>query len=724
MYDSTGSCDGMSSVTNRHSDLLTEKKHLQDLLEAPRESQAIAVSIAHLAEVKNMQNPSDVIRGTLSATWLLLNAKRFEGKPVTFDEVRDWGRCQKMLADENFSANVQAFNTLELDSVPHVPHYVATHYFGLSTETVAEGSASLSSIRLGATNASLMPRYKMSRSELQSQDLRRFSSKTSNGLALPRSSLATSGKVAIMQRPKLTLQSVGRASKPCALLLEWMTGVIQEHRERSRLKRRLCEIELLLDDTSIDLEGRHPDTETTLEVAAPRQAQTGPLGHNMGLLTSSCEQKALSSAKATEVNSVEHRGPPSTLTRAPDTPFEETSSVRSPGESSSTIRPNLKSSTASGSFGTSSFAPFASVVTNKSKSTLQDIRRHLGSAPAKPAKMEPQALLPKLNQGVQSNIVSTSPVTNALSVNSCTSAFAPQASTVTGEAKDAEATPANAAAVTSVAKGCLEDQIATPLLDYPSDLASPSVALPQTTVEVKLIGDEAARVLEGSSSQIVFSRIGYGPLAERGTELEAFHVEKVLPQILSTWGIFKSWNLKLSIEGHQEETETPGKDLERSQAVMRWFLAQGCEPWQLREKSWADSKRFGSLAVAVPLKQLIATSGPLSPTLASFGAQPGLFFENNTAGLQKESKSVARAMGDWLYTFGANLRFQVEGHALASEDAESLAADRADIVAELLMSRGVKAHQLVTVSMGSLCPVTLRKEHEALNRRVELLMMS
>eukprot|EP00931_Biecheleriopsis_adriatica_P043600 TRINITY_DN24921_c0_g1_i1.p1 TRINITY_DN24921_c0_g1~~TRINITY_DN24921_c0_g1_i1.p1 ORF type:complete len:718 (+),score=163.42 TRINITY_DN24921_c0_g1_i1:51-2204(+) len=708
MSHSAGACDDAPSV----SDLLVEKKRLQDQLEAPLESagQAITVSNGQLAEVKNMRNPVDVIRRTLAATWLLLHAQRFEGRQVNFDEIRDWTCCQNMLADDNFIASIQGFQPSELDSAPHVPHYVATQYLGFT-------SADTGGL-LTEESSSSMPRYRMSKSEFQSQMLKQYS----KAAITSRSTLASSGQdllrrksdVPAAQKPKLTLQTVERASKTCALLLQWMLGVVREHTERQRLKRRLSEVEALLSD-----EGHRPNSGESEASAAAAPKISFCMGH-----PSSAQQvKDMSKPAYLKLKGIAGEGTPPDGGAAGSA---QEGSILARLGSQGSLRRNPLSSTSPASLGLAAFAAKAEATGSSSKGRALVVAGSTrsfskgatllleanASSSMASSSVEPLRLSSKTYPEAEASVMSTSPMASITSNGLATPASAEMDVT----------TPSSG----SADPGAIHEQTASSLNLLPG-AAAPSAPLPpQTPIDVKdvkLIGEEAARVLRGSPGQITFSRVGSGPLAEHGSELEADHVEKVLPRILRTWGIFKKWKLKLCIEGHQDEVEKPGRDLERSRAVRCWFLAQGCEPWQLREKAYATSKRLGTVAVAAPVQELVAKSGPLAPELASLGAQPGLFFESNSAVLLNESKSVVRAMGDWLYTFGADLTFHVEGHALAWEDrAESLAKDRAEAVAELLMRRGVKAHQLITVSLGSTCPVTSRPDHDALNRRVELLM--
>ncbi|CAK0875017.1 unnamed protein product, partial [Prorocentrum cordatum] len=105
-----------------------------------------------LCEIKQFtKNPPDAIRRTLVAAWLLLNGDRFAGSErVSFDEmhllwraghrpqpcggmrqVRDWPKCQRMLAQDGFIEKILRFEVQRLDDLPHVVCHVAERFFGM-----------------------------------------------------------------------------------------------------------------------------------------------------------------------------------------------------------------------------------------------------------------------------------------------------------------------------------------------------------------------------------------------------------------------------------------------------------------------------------------------------------------------------------------------------------------------------------------------------------------
>ncbi|CAE8689159.1 unnamed protein product, partial [Polarella glacialis] len=86
--------------------------------------------------------------------------------------------------------------------------------------------------------------------------------------------------------------------------------------------------------------------------------------------------------------------------------------------------------------------------------------------------------------------------------------------------------------------------------------------------------------------------------------------------------------LKLQLEGHRDESEPQGLDLERSLAVYQWLVEiAGCSPGMLRLKGRAARAGNGRFAVPVPIQELVLRKGPLPPEQQQLGSCPfGIYF--------------------------------------------------------------------------------------------------
>jgi len=229
-----------------------------------------------LAEIKQLTGrPPDSIKRTLVAAWLLLHGDRFRGSPkVTFDESKDWPRCQRMLADEGFVPLILNFDTAILDEVPHVVRYVAQRFFGivvadsppssrgrsgsvLSGDAASGALAAAAATNVSVANTSADQRHIMSkRSSRMSQTGELLSGVSRGSLASAGNATNTPGNLR-QSRTSLSLGSpvnrrssaapaaplefgaVSHASQPCGALFQWMLELLREHLERERLRKEL-----------------------------------------------------------------------------------------------------------------------------------------------------------------------------------------------------------------------------------------------------------------------------------------------------------------------------------------------------------------------------------------------------------------------------------------------------------------------------------------------------
>jgi len=238
---------------------------LDGLAESRREAteQLGSITKRQLAEIKQlMRSPPDTVRRTLIAAWLLLHGDRFRGKStVTFDETKDWPRCQRMLADDGFIAHILNFDLATLSEVPHVPRYVAAHFFGmyvpgaLASEGGRGSTPELPQIPCAQVNSSTTsqtlvapstPPQSLGRSLARAATVPVSSPESAKHspaarMDLIRTALRRSTKSCI-EKPPLEVGTVAHASEPCGALLRWMLELVRDIVERERIERELGEI--------------------------------------------------------------------------------------------------------------------------------------------------------------------------------------------------------------------------------------------------------------------------------------------------------------------------------------------------------------------------------------------------------------------------------------------------------------------------------------------------
>eukprot|EP00930_Biecheleria_cincta_P044981 TRINITY_DN30998_c0_g1_i1.p1 TRINITY_DN30998_c0_g1~~TRINITY_DN30998_c0_g1_i1.p1 ORF type:complete len:591 (+),score=137.75 TRINITY_DN30998_c0_g1_i1:63-1835(+) len=175
--------------------------------------------------------------------------------------------------------------------------------------------------------------------------------------------------------------------------------------------------------------------------------------------------------------------------------------------------------------------------------------------------------------------------------------------------------------------------------------------------------------------------------------------------------------LKVELEGHCQEGEPEGTDLERSLAVYQWLVqVAGCAPGLLRLKPCGSSAGLGCCSVPVPIQELVVRSGPLPPEQEQLGSKHrGLFFAEASADLQPETIAVLEVMAKSILEDDCTVR--IEGHAASNED-EAIAGQRATKTRDALRNLGVNRSKLRPQSCKSFHP--LSRSHMAFNRRVEL----
>ncbi|MCX7046869.1 MAG: peptidoglycan-associated lipoprotein Pal [Candidatus Sumerlaeota bacterium] len=122
----------------------------------------------------------------------------------------------------------------------------------------------------------------------------------------------------------------------------------------------------------------------------------------------------------------------------------------------------------------------------------------------------------------------------------------------------------------------------------------------------------------------------------------------------------------------------------------------------------------------------IAEERPLDKEGGMIAELPMIYFDYDSYQLKPTEKDVLNKCAEWLIVH-ANVAVQVEGHCDERGTPEynlNLGARRADMVREYLVSKGVAAPQLKTISYGKERPIDLghSEDNWRKNRRVQFLV--
>jgi len=163
------------------------------------------VTSTEMEEIRKLHNPPAVVRRTLEAVFLLMNAARAPARP----HPPEWQRVQKMLSDAGFLSKMLNFDAVVLQGAPVLVSFVASEYFGSGG---------------GPSSASNSPRSRTRRATTMSLG--------SNSEATRRQSWAF---VALGRRTStldetepLTFDRVKRASRATAALFRWSALVLMQ----------------------------------------------------------------------------------------------------------------------------------------------------------------------------------------------------------------------------------------------------------------------------------------------------------------------------------------------------------------------------------------------------------------------------------------------------------------------------------------------------------------
>eukprot|EP00931_Biecheleriopsis_adriatica_P045070 TRINITY_DN25829_c0_g1_i2.p1 TRINITY_DN25829_c0_g1~~TRINITY_DN25829_c0_g1_i2.p1 ORF type:complete len:589 (-),score=183.20 TRINITY_DN25829_c0_g1_i2:23-1765(-) len=240
------------------------------------------------------------------------------------------------------------------------------------------------------------------------------------------------------------------------------------------------------------------------------------------------------------------------------------------------------------------------------------------------------------------------------------------------------------------------NSLVSPSKAAPKPKARPEPAKKEVEVELEVSGTLAAVEQQLAQSGIPFGA-GSADILE-GDAKQALLLPKIAQILKEHRG-----KLKLEIEGHQEDGEQEGLDVDRSLAVYQWLVeVAGCAPGLLRLKPCGSKVGLGRCAVPVPIQELVTRAGPMPAEQELLGSCPcGLYFREASADLLPETKAVLAVMGKCL-----------------KEEDPGIAGERAVRVRNELLNMGVSRSQLKAQSCKSLHP--LSRTHPAANRRVEI----
>src|SRR4249920_637559 len=133
--------------------------------------------------------------------------------------------------------------------------------------------------------------------------------------------------------------------------------------------------------------------------------------------------------------------------------------------------------------------------------------------------------------------------------------------------------------------------------------------------------------------------------------------------------------------------------------------------------------RAGRLAVVLALALAAAGCANTANTTAAIGsAQPGsqqdfvvnvgdrVFFESDSTELTTQARATLDKQAQWLTNYSQYAQFTIEGHADERGTREyniALGARRAQTVRDYLVSRGIQAQRMRTISYGKERPVAV-----------------
>lgn len=165
-----------------------------------------------MEEIRTMHSPPPILRRTLEATWLLLNASKNVSSPAP----PSWARVQRMLSDAGFLSRMMTFDVEALKNAPELSSFVAAEYFGAGQKVAVRRLDSKNSL---GSRSSLDPGRKLTFVEAG------------------RRTFPTYGRTSTATDEPLTFQRVSRGSRAAGALFRWCTTTLVEVMDPQPLER-------------------------------------------------------------------------------------------------------------------------------------------------------------------------------------------------------------------------------------------------------------------------------------------------------------------------------------------------------------------------------------------------------------------------------------------------------------------------------------------------------
>lgn len=239
----------------------------------------------------------------------------------------------------------------------------------------------------------------------------------------------------------------------------------------------------------------------------------------------------------------------------------------------------------------------------------------------------------------------------------------------------------------------------------------PPPSPPQQNVEVELMGSMAY-----IDSALAAVKIPFPNKNEVQVLTGDARQAKLLPELAEI--VRSSKGVKVLIEGHCEDDEEDGVDMERSLAVYDWLVRfAGIPPGFLRIAGIGSKEGLGRCAQPVPIHEVAPCAGPIPKDVReSPKAKPGLYFEHSSAAIVEETRAILIGVAECL-NMEDDVIVRVEGHC-DDHEPEALGLKRSCAVRDFLEGCGIRRSRLKPKSCKHMFP--LSRTNQAMNRRVEL----
>jgi peptidoglycan-associated lipoprotein len=123
-----------------------------------------------------------------------------------------------------------------------------------------------------------------------------------------------------------------------------------------------------------------------------------------------------------------------------------------------------------------------------------------------------------------------------------------------------------------------------------------------------------------------------------------------------------------------------------------------------------------------------AMSRGLAAVTPPGAALQDVYYDFDSPELRDDAREILKQNGEWM-KMNPNVRVEVEGHCDDAGSAEynlALGAKRAQIAKEFLVSQGVDANRLVTISYGKEAPACFEPDEQCrvMNRRARFVVFT